>query len=128
MEVAFAIGIPAHGFLATATLQQLTLTGDSAGAIAMTVRQGFNQVGMVARATPVELTAVFQLNGLPFATVRGDPAHPTVQGADGRELTAAEVDALVGIQRLAGRVLQMFDCLMQPVGGILGVGAASSRM
>jgi hypothetical protein len=122
-EVAFAIGIPSHGFLATATLQHVTLTGDSAGAIAMTVRQGFNQVGMMAHATPLELTAVFQVNGIPFATVRGDPGHPTVQGADGRDLTAPEVDALIGIQRLTGRVFEMFDCLMRPVGGILGVGS-----
>jgi len=90
--------------------------------MAMTARQGFNQVGMVAHATPIELTAVFQVNGLPFATVRGDPGHPTIQGADGRALTGAEVDALIGIQRLAGRVLEMFDCLMQPVGGMLEVG------
>ena len=123
-EVAFAIGIPANGFLATATLQHVTLTGDSAGAIAMTVRQGFNQVGMMAQVMPLELTAVFQVNGIPFATARGDPAHPTVRGADGRDLTAEEVDALIGIQRLTGSVFEMFDCLMQPVGGILGVGAA----
>ena len=122
-EVAFAIGIPSHGFLATATLQHLTLSGDSADAIAMTVRAGFNQVGMVAHATPTELTAVFQVNGIPFATVQGDPAHPSVQGADGRDLTMAEVEALLGIQRLAGRVLEMFDCLMQPVGGMLGLGS-----
>ena len=124
VEVAFAIGIPAHEFLATATLQHVTLTGDSAGAIAMTVRQGFNQVGMVVHATPIEVMAVFQVNGIPFATVQGDPDHPTVRGVDGRELTVAEVEALIGIQRLGGSVLEMFDCLMQPVGGILGVGGA----
>ena len=76
--------------------------GDSAGAMAMTARQGFNQVGMVAHATPIELTAVFQVNGLPFATVRGDPGHPTIQGADGRALTGAEVDALIGISDWRG--------------------------
>lgn len=119
-EVTFAIGVPARGFLATATLQQVTLDGDSAGAIALTVRHGFNQVGLVVHATPTELTGVFQVNGLPFATISGDPAHPTVRGADGRELTAVEMDALLGIQRLAGRVLEMFDCLMEPVGGMLG--------
>lgn len=123
-EVTFAIGIPAHAFLANATLQHVSLAGDSTGAIAMTVRQGFNQVGMVAHATALEFAAVFQVNGLPLATVTGHPEHPTVRGADGRELTGAEVEALIGIQRLAGRVLEMFDCLMQPVGGIVGAGRA----
>jgi hypothetical protein len=123
-EVVFAIGIPSRGFLATATLQHVTLAGDSAGAIAMTVRQGFNQVGMAVHATPGEITGVFQVNGISFASVRGDSEHPTIQGADGRPLTGAESDALIGIQRLSGRVMEMFDCLMQPVGGILGVGVA----
>ena len=118
--VTFAIGIPSRGFLATATLQHVALGGDSAGAIGMTVRQGFDQVGMAAHVTATELSAVFQVNGIPFATVAGDPEHPTVRGADGRVLTAVEVEVLFGIQRLAGRVLEMFDCLMQPVGGMLG--------
>ena len=122
-EVQFAIGIPSKAFHATATLQHAALSGDSAGAIALNVRQGFNQVGMLAHATPSQIEAVFQINGIPFATAQGDPGHPDVRGADGRDLTPAEAHALIGIHLLVGRVAEMFDGLMRPVGGMLAVGA-----
>ncbi|MEO8138907.1 MAG: hypothetical protein ABI742_04620 [Gemmatimonadota bacterium] len=124
-EVQFAIGVPSKGFLATATLQHVSLTGDSAGAIQVQVWQGLSQVGMAGHATSAEVQAVFQVNGIPFATIEGDPNHPIVRSVDGRDLTVAEVEALVGIHLVVGRVGEMFDCLMQPVGGILGAGAAS---
>lgn len=124
-QVVFAIGVPSKAFSTTATLQHVTLTGDSVASAAMTVRQGGSQVGLVASVTGAGLSAAFQVNGVAFATATGDPANPALAGADGRPLTAAEVAALVDIHRLAGHVLQMFDCLMKPVGGILGVGTTS---
>ena len=124
-EVQFAIGVPSQGFLATATLQHVSLTGDSAGAIQMQVRQGLSQVGMAGHATSTAVQAVFQVNGIPFATIEGDPNHPIVRSVDGRDLTVAEVEALIGIHMVVGRVGEMFDCLMQPVGGILGAGTGS---
>jgi hypothetical protein len=124
-EVQFAIGVPSKGFLATATLQHVSLAGDSAGAIQVQVRQGLSQVGMAGHATSAEVQAVFQVNGIPFARIEGDPNHPIVRGLDGRDLTVAEVEALIGIHLVVGRVGEMFDCLMQPVGGILGTGAGT---
>jgi hypothetical protein len=89
------------------------------GAIALTVRHGLSQVGMTAHTSPSELAAMFQVNGLPFATAAGNPANPELRSADGRVLTAAELEALRGIHRLAGEVLRMFADLMQLVGGVL---------
>ncbi len=123
-QVQFAIGIPAGGFDATATLQHAVLAGDSAGAIAVTIRQGFDQVGMAAHVASGQLNAVFQVNGIPFATAQGDPANPVVQGMDGRPLTAGEIEALIGIHAMVGQVGEMFDRLMRPIGGMLSVGAA----
>jgi hypothetical protein len=85
----------------------------------LNVRQGFNQVGMTAHASPSEVAAMFQVNGLPFATAAGDPTSPTLRGVDGRVLAPAAVEVLIGIHRLTGEVLGMFDDLMQPVGGVL---------
>lgn len=120
-EVAFTIGIPSRAFVATATLQHFSLNGDSAGTIAMTVRQGPDQVGMLVHGSQGTITALFQVNGIPFATVQGDPEHPTIRGTDGQPLSPGEVEALVAIHRLTGTVLAMFDCVMRPVGGILGL-------
>jgi hypothetical protein len=122
-EVTFAIGIPAREFQTTATLQHLSLRGDSIGTITLTARQGNHQVGMAAHVTLTALTAIFQVDGHPFATVQGDPDAPVVQGVNGQPLSADEVDALLGIHHLSGRMLEIFDCLMQPVGGMLGFGS-----
>lgn len=126
-EVNFAIGVPARAFLATAQLQHLRLSGDSVGAITLNVRQGFNQVGMTAHASPGEVAALFQVNGLPFATAAGDPASPDLRGADGRALGPEEIAVLLGIHRLAGEVLAMFNDLMQPAGGVLGPASAAGN-
>lgn len=124
-SVQFAIGIPSNAFLATATLQHLSAMGDSAGAIQVLIRQGPNQVGMAGHATSSEVQAVYQANGVPFATISGDSKSPSVRGIDGHDLTVADVGALIGIHLLVGRVGEMFDSLMQPVGGVLGIGPTS---
>ncbi len=122
MEVRFAIGIPDRAFQAAATVRNVDAAGGSVGEIALDVQQGETRIGLALHGGEDSVIAEFRVNGELLATAQGDGGNPVIRGADGRELTLGERQALSGILELAAQVFAMFDCLMRPVAAMLGVG------
>lgn len=123
VQVQFEIAMPDRAFHATATVRNVDAASGAFGEVALEVMLGETQIIFTAHGTADTIAAEFRVNGALFATARGDPRAPEIRGADGRELTPEEQRALHGIIELVGRVFEMFNVLMQPVGAMLGVGA-----
>lgn len=122
LEVRFTLTVPERGFHASATVHNVSATAGGTSDVALEIGVGDAVITFTAHGTPDRIDAEFRVNGRLFATVTGDPRNPEITGADGRELTPDEREALGQIMGLTGMVFEMFDALMQPVGAILGAG------
>ena len=70
------------------------------------------------------VNAGLSVNGRLFAAITGDPHHPTVRGDGGRELSPAEIQALGGLVGVVYGVIEMFEHLLEPVAGLLGISVS----
>ena len=123
--VSFEISIPDRQFVVTAAVQAVQSPVAQAQHVDLVVRSASTTVALSVTTNGGSVAANVSVNGLPFATVTGNAAHPDIRSAQGRPLTQDEMQALGGMILLAGNVFQMFDGLMQPVNAVFVLAGAT---
>ena len=116
VEVGFAFDVPTHDFHTRATVRASDVLGGQAE-VAMKVISARDTVDVSARFGVTGMDARFRVNGVHFATAVGNPLQPTIRGADGRELSPAEIAVLGGIARLIELQFQLLGAVLAPLGG-----------
>ncbi len=71
-------------------------------------------IEVVGTSTPTAINVQFKFNGTTWATVNGDPNSPTITGANGRQLTPAELIALGEILRGFGQMALNLNAVFVP--------------
>lgn len=120
--VTFNLSIPARGFSASATVWQVNTATGGTGQVDLAIRIGADTFSFIATGAEGTIDATIRVNGEVFATVRGPADRPDIRGADGRSLSAEELEALGQIVALNGAVFRLFENLLAPVGSILAFG------
>lgn len=115
LEVAFAFDVPTQNFHTRATVRGSDALGGSAE-VTMKVIAGGDTVDVAASFAASGLDATFRVNGFLFATATGNPAQPVIRGADGHELSQAEMAVLGGIVRLIESQFLLLGALLAPLG------------
>lgn len=115
LDVAFAFDVPAHDFHTRATVRLVDAMGGSAD-VAMKVISVRDTIDVSADFDAEGLDASFRVNGELFATATGDPEHPVIRGAGGRELSAAEMAVLGAIVQLIDSQFALLEALLAPLG------------
>jgi hypothetical protein len=122
LTMRFAFELPAHGFAATGALRNVSDGVGTVGEAAVAVSAGADLIELNARGDSTAMEATFRVNGHLFARVAGEPSNPVIHGEGGRPLTEGERQALGAIMGLVGDVFGVVQALLQPAGGLLGVG------
>lgn len=110
----YRLEVPAHSFLAEATIQ----AHDQRSRVEERITAGPDGITFIATHEGDGVEAVVAVNGIPFATIRGLAVLPEIRRADGAPLSSEEASALRGILELTGRTLGLFGDLLGPVGGV----------
>jgi len=90
----------------------------------LSIQYGSDSIAIEATGDDTTLSATFRVNGAVFATAQGDPNEPVIVGANGEALTADEIRVLDEIINAAEDLLNFFDGLIEPAGGIIALAVA----
>ena len=90
----------------------------------LSIRYGSDSIQVAATGDDTTLSATFKVNGSLFATASGNPDQPVIVGANGEALTEEEIRVLGEIIDAAEGVLDFFDKLIEPAGGIIDLAVA----
>ncbi len=91
-----------------------TISGTGGGNItADWLVQKNGSIEVVGTITPVAMNVAFKLDGSTWATVIGDPNAPTFSGANGRQLSQADLAAM-------GQILAGFASISENLNGVFG--------
>ena len=123
LNVAFEIAVPARAFHVAGTVEGVQSPSGGLGRINLVVRSRETKIALSITGDDHTINATVFVNDRIFATITGDHHNPVVRGAGGRELTPDEREALQGIMRLAGGVLELFGNLLKPVEAILALSS-----
>ncbi len=100
------------------TVLHLEIVGtDSTGALLFRVGKGRNSIQFEGTATATAVDAQIRFNGTVVATITGDPAAPVITGANGRQISPQQIQALVRIFETA------FEFLGDLTDGVYGPAA-----
>jgi hypothetical protein len=121
LDVDFDLAVAAREFTAAGEVHGVERAAGDHGEIDLLVRHGNDSVGVDAIGTDDAIEASFEVNGSLFATARGGHDRPDIRSADGRELSAAELMALGYIVHLTDSVFMLVECLVEPVGELIGL-------
>lgn len=93
--------------------------------IEVVVTSGQDSLRVVASGDDTGFTAQVFVGNVLFANIQGlGEGEPSVTGADGRQLTEEEIQALVRAVELIDDIFDLFENLLEPVDGILALGVA----
>jgi len=123
MNVAFEIAVPSRAFHVTGTVEGVQSSSGGLGRINLVARSGETKIAFSMTGDDHTVNATILVNDRVFATITGDHHSPIIRGAGGRELTPDEREALQGIMRLVGGVLELFGNLLKPVEAILALSS-----
>lgn len=115
VDISFEMGIEARDFLITGTVHGAEESTGTQGEVSLTVHHGPDSFSVTAVGSDDSIEGEFRLNGKRFATVEGDPASPTVRGAEGSQLTWAEQLVLREILDSVEDVFDFFEDLLDPM-------------
>ncbi len=118
LSVDFELVVPSREFSVTAHVDARDALGHGSGDIELSVRSGGDVVQYEVSGTSTTVDARVYVNGHLFATITGDARAPAVSGANGRQLTPEETEALVYLIHLADAALGAIGTLLAPVGFI----------
>ncbi len=107
----YRLEVPAHRFLAEATIQ----AHEQRTRVEERITVGPDAITFIATHEGDGVEAVVAVNGTPFATIRGLAVSPEIRRADGAPLSSEEASALHGILELTGWTLGLFGDLLGPV-------------
>ncbi len=124
VQVAFAFALPARHFHAAGTIAGASNGAAGALRIDVSVAIGADAIHLTAESNGDAVNAALLVNGRLFATITGDPHHPTIRGEGGRELSPEETRALGDMVGVVYGVLELFEHLLEPVAALLGLGVA----
>lgn len=123
-RVTFEFALPTRQFHATGTIAGESNGPAGALRIDVSVAIGADTIRFTRESSGDAVNAALFVSGRLFATITGDPHHPTVRGEGGREPTPEETQALGGMVGVVYGVLELFEHLLEPVAALLGVGLA----
>ncbi len=123
-RVTFEFALPNRQFHATGTIAGESNGPAGALRIDVSVTIGADTIHLTGESSGDVVSAALFVNGRLFATITGNPHHPTVRGEGGRELSPEETQALGGMVGVVYGVLELFEHLLEPVAALLGVGLA----
>jgi hypothetical protein len=119
-DLEFEMGIDARDFEIVGSVRGVE--DDGTGRTDIFVRHGDDSLGVEVEATASTLAGTILLDGELFATVSGHPDAPTFTGASGDDLTGREVAVLLRVVAVVVDVLVLFNDLVEPVAGLVGLG------
>jgi hypothetical protein len=90
-HVTFELAIPAQRFHAVGSIEAVAGVDAGTARVEVAVAIGADVIHFAGAASTAGVNAGLSVNGSLFATITGDPRHPTVRGAGGRELSPAEI-------------------------------------
>jgi hypothetical protein len=122
MDLAFQLAVPERSFAVTARVRGVRTQTGAASEVELTIQSAGTTIGLMVHGDDHAIDAVVTVNGQPFAVIRGDPAHPEIRGADGRELSPEEMAVLQHIMQLTGHTFELLGHLLRPAEQILGGG------
>lgn len=121
IDISFEMRIDSRDFAINGSV--VGTQGESeTGAIDISVQHGAYSIRVDFEGSDTDVAGTFYLDGDVFATMAGDPDHPTFLGASGEELTLAEVAVLLRIVAVVADVFQLFEDLVEPVGHLVVLG------
>lgn len=123
-HVSFDLAVPSQRFHATGAVDAASGAEGAAAHVEIMVAIGADVVRLSGESNPSAVNAALSVNGHLFASITGDPQHPTVRGEGGRELSPEEVTALGGLVGVVYGVIEMFEHLLEPVAGLLGISVS----
>jgi hypothetical protein len=120
-RVTFDLAVPSQRFRAIGSIDAVASGSVGTAHVEVAVTIGSNVIRLAGESSATAVQAGLTVNGRLFATITGDPLHPTVRGDGGRELTAAEIEALGGLVGVVYGAIEIFEHLLEPVAVLLGI-------
>jgi hypothetical protein len=121
-HVSFEIAVASQRFHATGSIDAEAPAGTARVDVVVSI--GADAIHLAGESTAATVHAALSVNGHLFATITGDPRHPTVRADGGRELTPAETEVLGGLVGMVYGVIEMFEHLLEPVAALLGISVS----
>ncbi len=120
-RVTFDLAVPSQRFHATGSIDAAASRGVGTARVEVAVAIGSDLIHLAGESSSAAVNAGLRVNGRLFATITGDPQHPTVRGDGGRELSPAEIQVLGGLVGVVYGAIEMFEHLLEPVAVLLGI-------
>ena len=111
-EIDFELAIRSRDFSVEGHAEAVGSTESGMAEIDLLVRSGGARIRYDVTGSTTTIDADVFVNDRLFATITGDPAAPTVTGADGQALTEQEVQALLYLIHLADAVFAIVGALL----------------
>ncbi len=120
-HVTFDLAVASQQFHATGSIDAATNGTAGTARVEVAVAIGSDVIHLTGESSAAAVNARLSVNGRLFATITGDPHHPTVRGDGGRELSPAEIQVLGGLVGVVYGAIEMFEHLLEPVAMLLGI-------
>ncbi len=124
VQVAFDLAIASQQFHATGSIDAAASGATGTARVEVAVAIGSDEIHLAGESSAAAVNAGISVNGRPFATITGDPHHPTVRGDGGQELTPAEIQVLGGLVGVVYGAIEMLERLLEPVAALLGISVS----
>ena len=111
-EIDFELAIRSRDFSVEGHAEAVESVESGLADIELLVRSGGARIRYDVTGSSTTIHAEVYVNDRLFATITGDPAAPTVTGANGQALTEQEVQALVYLIHLADAVFAVVGALL----------------
>lgn len=120
-RVTFDLALPSRQYHATGSIEASDKGSAETARVEVDVAIGADVIHLGGESSRAAVNARLSVNGRLFATITGDPLHPTVRGDGGRELSAVEVQVLAGLVGMVYGTIELFEHLLEPVAVLLGI-------
>lgn len=121
VRVTFELDLAAQRFHANGSIEALASGTAGTARVEVAVTIGSDAIQLSGESTAASVNAGLSVNGRLFATITGNPRHPTIRGDGGRELSAAELQVLGGLVGVVYGAIEMLEHLLEPVAVLLGI-------